>query len=502
MRFSTIAVGILAGALQTYPPAPAAAQTDLTSAANEALSLETSTIQKLDLPIDQPWQFQANLDLDGTPITLILQRHSVRADDYQVWIDIGGGQLVPVEPGPVTTYRGAVADVPGSAVAASLIDGRLSAAIRTPTGTWHVQALPAAIPGAMPGDHVVYRETDVQASGGVCGVEDGENADPVDDAPLVGDSGGGKQEPDGPTHGDPSPLPRDRLAARGSTQSVTLRLAFDADFEFFQYNGFSVSMTEADINSITNQVNFIYEREVNLCHEIGDIIVRTTEPDPYTSTDDSDLLCEFRAEWNTNQDSIDRGIAHLMTGKNMDGNSIGLAYVDVACNLIALACGSIGGDIAYGFSESHFSSNMSERVVLTAHELGHNWGARHCNESGHSCSDSPDCAIMCASIGSCDGPNDEFNECSQGIIEAKIDSVNCLTDCGCANVLYVDSTTGESHEDGSIIFPFDTVGEGLDNAPCGATLRIEAQTYSASTLDSQGKTIVLEAQNGTVIIEP
>lgn len=501
MRYSTIAIGILAGALQTYAPAPAAAQTDLTSEANEALSLETSTIQKLDLPIDQPWQFQANLDLDGTPITLILQQHSVRADDYQVWIDIGGGQLVPVEPGPVTTYRGAVADVPGSAVAASLIDGRLSATLRTPTGTWRVQPLPAAIPGAMPGDHVVYRDTDVQPGGGVCGVEDGENADPVDDAPILGDSGGGHQEPDGSTHGDPSPVPRDRLVARGTTQSVTLRLAFDADVEFYNDNDDSVSMTEADINSITNQINFIYERDVNLCHEIGDIIVRTAEPDPYTSTDSEDLLCEFRTEWNTNQDSIDRGLAHLMTGKNLDGNIVGTGYGDTVCNGIGIGCGE-DSNYSYGLSASHFYSNMSERVELTAHMLGHNWGARHCNDSGNSCSDSPDCAIMCSTTGSCDGPNDEFNECSQGVIEDEIASVDCLTDCGCANVLYVDSTTGESHEDGSIIFPFDTVGEGVDHAPCGATLRIEAETYSASTLDPQGKTIVLEAQNGTVIIEP
>jgi hypothetical protein len=39
---------------------------------------------------------------------------------------------------------------------------------------------------------------------------------------------------------------------------------------------------------------------------------------------------------------------------------------------------------------------MSRRVALTAHEVGHNWNARHCDDV------SP-CNVMCSSLGGCDG---------------------------------------------------------------------------------------------------
>ena len=39
---------------------------------------------------------------------------------------------------------------------------------------------------------------------------------------------------------------------------------------------------------------------------------------------------------------------------------------------------------------------MSQRSALTAHEMGHNWSAQHCDGDG-------DCHIMCSTLGGCNG---------------------------------------------------------------------------------------------------
>src|SRR5690606_13461917 len=94
------------------------------------------------------------------------------------------------------------------------------------------------------------------------------------------------------------------------------QIAFDADFEFYQSNQSSVPNTINDIESIVNGMSAIYESELNITFGITTIIVRSSPSDPYTTNDPDDLLDQFRAEWNANQGSVSRDVAHLMTGKS------------------------------------------------------------------------------------------------------------------------------------------------------------------------------------------
>ena len=114
-------------------------------------------------------------------------------------------------------------------------------------------------------------------------------------------------------------------------------------------------------------VNFIYARDLLMRHITSTVIVRTSEPDPYTTKDPFALLNRFRDEWNANQVGTPRDTAHLVTGRQMDGNIIGLAWVGVVCNL----------PWAYALSEFNFS--FATHVTLIAHEVGHNWNAPHCD---------------------------------------------------------------------------------------------------------------------------
>merc|ERR1712224_647543 len=75
-----------------------------------------------------------------------------------------------------------------------------------------------------------------------------------------------------------------------------------------------------------------------------------------------------------------RGAVHLLTGKNIDGSVIGIAYVDVMCD--SITGDAWNGEYEYGISQATQSS-LGCNVGLVMHELGHNtliregvWGPR------------------------------------------------------------------------------------------------------------------------------
>lgn len=121
---------------------------------------------------------------------------------------------------------------------------------------------------------------------------------------------------------------------------------------------------------------------------------------------------------------VHRDIAHLMTGKSLANSIIGIAYPDVMCQ-------TCPGGRGYGLSQSRFSRLMSDRVCLTAHELGHNWGACHCDNS--ICTGGgtdPDCGVMCSLLGGCAGTCTSFGQRSLAAINATASSAVCLATLG------------------------------------------------------------------------
>jgi hypothetical protein len=75
------------------------------------------------------------------------------------------------------------------------------------------------------------------------------------------------------------------------------------------------------------------------------------------------------------------------------GGAIGIAYVGAICNLGA----------AYGVSQSRYTANLTRRVAVTAHEVGHNFNAQHCDAL-------PPCYIMCSGVGGCQNVQTTFSQ--------------------------------------------------------------------------------------------
>ena len=140
--------------------------------------------------------------------------------------------------------------------------------------------------------------------------------------------------------------------------------------------------------------------------------MRTTSSDPYgTISSAGQLLSTFSNVWSSSpENQIPRDVAHLFTGVNLDGGTIGVAYLSDICT-----------NNAYGLSESRFSSVFSRRVALTTHELGHNWSSSHCDSQGT-------CRIMCSVLNGCNGINPlSFSPAPVGQIVNYRNSRSCLS---------------------------------------------------------------------------
>jgi hypothetical protein len=461
------------------PDEPAAEQTQsddevLGNLFIQALNTRSAAVRPIELHEDGPDK-TISLTLDGVPRTLRVHPRSMRSPDCQFLIQDATGALVPVEAPPITTYRGAIDGDAASEVAVSIINGEVSAAVRTGAGdSWSVQPCDKIVPGLMPGMYVVYRNADVLPTNKTCGTTEAHrvHAQPeialnADGEPMQGGIAGGNG---------------------GRTQ-----IAFDADFEYFQANNSSVADTIADIEMIMNSVGLIYQNQLGICYAITGFIVRTTDTDPYTSSNSETLLCQFRTAWNSSV-LIPRDTAHLMTGKELLADIIGLAWVGVICNVSGNddTCSPVGGNLAYGLSQSQFSTSLASRITLTAHELGHNWNACHCNQSA--CAGAPvsDCGIM----NSFNNSTSTFEPLSANTISSFLASRDCLGVC--YDPVYVNAAWS-GIETGSSVFPFNTFPEGETNAPVQGEVTVAGGSYPGAITINKAITIT-KWTGGTVTI--
>lgn len=161
-----------------------------------------------------------------------------------------------------------------------------------------------------------------------------------------------------------------------STSSfLVAKVAIDVDFATYGVYGNSVPNATAYALAIMASASAVYVKDENVKLVVSYLRVWTTQ-DPYTSTDGSTMLNQFRFEWIANQGGVDRTIAHLISRRN-NLNVAGIAFLNVLCNpnfgygLSATLNGIVGQLPAYSYD-----------VEVVAHEIGHNFGSPHTHNCG------------------------------------------------------------------------------------------------------------------------
>lgn len=189
-----------------------------------------------------------------------------------------------------------------------------------------------------------------------------------------------------------------------------------ADFEYYSRHGTNSATIMAEI---LNSVDGIYQSELGITVRIKSITVFTTVNDPFTSTIDPMTLLQETGVWrnnNVNDPSSplwDTDLTHLFTGRVFSSTIIGIAYLGSLCD----------GTFSVGVDRD-WTTSLSLMSMLLAHEMGHNFGAPHDNQSGSICGYEPGIYIMNPVI----SPSLQrgFSPCSKTEIGGYVGSIGCF----------------------------------------------------------------------------
>lgn len=329
--------------------------------------------------------------LDKKTVALDLRPISIRDDRYELREQLADGTWRSIDPGPQHTYTGTVAGEPDGFVAASWSDAGLLACVEFSDGEKHwVQPLADFVAGADPGLQVAYRGDDSRCEG-FCG-----SPKLADAAPSAGGDG-----------------------TRGTCGGdvCVAQLACDADFEYYTARGSSSHATQDRIHAIINVMNHQYLRQVQITHVITTVLVRTAEPDPYTSNISDTLMCQFITEWTNNQTAVTRDLAKLFTGRDISGSTVGqAANTNQICDNNGFCTAGLDNG-AYCYTQSDFSPTFACQTDNAAHQVGHLWGAFDCNCPNSTMNSTISCANTFGNSGGV----------SVAEIDAHADQVLCLT---------------------------------------------------------------------------
>ncbi|MFN8389056.1 MAG: M12 family metallo-peptidase [Bdellovibrionota bacterium] len=206
--------------------------------------------------------------------------------------------------------------------------------------------------------------------------------------------------------GSPSDLATGNEHASAFKQA---EIATEADYEYFQAYGSNQGSANANILAIMNGVTGLYEAQLGITFSVVYQHTWTVPGDPYTGTDSGALLDQFLGYWQSNvRGSHPYDVAHLWTGRDLDSNVVGLAYLSAVCS-----------QISYGLSQNIGSSSYD--VPLAAHEIGHNFNANHdtCNSNER--------WIMCPFLIQ---NSNQFSPASISSINSFTSAISCLAPVG------------------------------------------------------------------------
>ena len=293
-------------------------------------------------------------------------------------------------PAGVTAYRGSIADIAGSWSRIVLTNGQPSGLIWDGAELYAVES---------PGDSIVasdgpviYRLSDVVITPGTmsCGASALQGSGGKAYAALI-----------------------DELSvrvARAAGAVSQIDIGAIADFEFTSDKGSNAN--SAIVNRLNN-VDGIFSEQLGIQVNVPLIETFGDANDPFTDTGNaSDLLDELAAYRRNNAGQRNLGLTHLYTGRDLDGSTVGIAFVGALCDSFFGA----------GLSEGNRSPIFD--ALIAAHEIGHNFGAPHDGVSGSACESTPSNFIMATALSP---SNTTFSQCSIDQMSDDAGRAACIT---------------------------------------------------------------------------
>lgn len=252
-----------------------------------------------------------------------------------------------------------------------------------------------------------------------------------------------------------------------------IEISLFADVEFVS----SSNDATADMLTLLNVADGIFSEQIGVQLVLTEATELTTNGS-LTSTNPQTLIVAFR-----NTGLSNPGVSHLFTNKNLDGSTVGIAYVGSLCR-----SSSVGVTQKLG----------SKTAIIFAHELGHNFGAPHDNESGSACSSTSSGFVMNPNVNS---GGTTFSSCSVQRMEPVVAQAvgNCIVEAtsqapSITSIANLEASIGVDYfYDSDSVVNVNGTGPftySLEIAPVGMTIDNSGKITWLPTSDNVGSNTV------------
>jgi hypothetical protein len=187
------------------------------------------------------------------------------------------------------------------------------------------------------------------------------------------------------------------MTASVAGRSINVKIMADTEYNTIN-NGDALTRMLSEMNVVDG----IFSQQVNVELDITDTLV-LTDNGTLNTTNSVDLVYNLQTEVAQTIGNV--GVTHLFTGKQLDGSTVGIAFVDAICSPYGV-----------GLSQNY----GSQTALIVAHEIGHNFGAPHDAQGDSACFSTNSTFLMSPFING----SDQFSACSLGQIEQSIAYAN------------------------------------------------------------------------------